>query len=78
MSATAQRQYVVRDFSLDGTLINPDRHVDRVPGVGEYGLGAQLRRHRFTFAYSMDTRSREYTTGPAHHTYSSMIVSMER
>lgn len=76
VSAGARAEYVARDMSLDGTLVHPTRRVERVPGVSQYEFGAGLRLHGVTLEYRAVTRSREYRTGPAHHTYSSMIASL--
>lgn len=77
LSAAGRREYVLEDFSLDGRLLGGGRHVQRVPGVGEYALGADLRYERLLLAYRAVTRGREYVTGPVQHTFSSMIVSFE-
>jgi len=71
-------QYVARDMSLDGTWQDPERHVTRVPGVNQYEFGAGVRVHWLSLEYRAVTTSREYRTGPAHHTYSSMIASLGR
>ena len=76
LSAGARAEYVARDMSLDGTLRRPDRSVQRVPGVSQYELAAGLRVHGVVLEYRAVTRSREYRSGPGHHTYSSMIVSL--
>jgi hypothetical protein len=77
LSGGARREYVARDFSLDGTLFDRGRHVERIPGVTEYEGGLGLRVYRLSLAYRAVTRGREYTTGPAHHTFSSMIATLE-
>ena len=74
LSAGGRRQYVLEDFSLDGRLFGGGRHVQRVPGVSEYEFGAGLRYARLALAYRAVTRGREYATGPAQHTFSSMIL----
>jgi hypothetical protein len=76
LSSGARGEYVARDMSLDGTLVNPSRRVERVPGVLQYELAGGLRVHGVTLEYRAVTRSREYRSGPGHHTYSSMIVSL--
>ena len=76
LSAGARAEYVARDMSLDGTLVHPTRRVERVPGVSQYELAAGLRLRGVTLEYRAVTRSREYRSGPGHHTYSSMIVSL--
>lgn len=69
-------EYVARDMSLDGTLLNRDRHVDRVPGVREYQFGVGLRIRQLQLEYRAVTRTQEYQTGPGHHTYSTMFASL--
>lgn len=76
LSAGGRAAYVARDMSLDGTWREPERRVNRVPGVHQYELGAGVRLHGVNVEYRAVTRSREYRTGPGHHTYSSMIVSL--
>jgi lipid A 3-O-deacylase len=76
VSAGGRTEYVARDMSLDGTLVNPTRRVERIADVYGYELGAGLRIHGIALEYQAVTRSREYRTGPGHHTYSSMIVSL--
>jgi hypothetical protein len=68
---------VAYDFSLDGTLRNPDRRVARVGRVNEYEVGTGLRMHRFTVGWRAVTRSREYQSGPGRHTFSSMYSVWE-
>lgn len=76
VSAGARGEYVARDMSLDGTLVHPSRRVERVPGVAQYEFSGGVRVHGVTLEYRAVTRSREYRSGPVHHTYSSMIVSL--
>ncbi|HEX6314147.1 MAG TPA: lipid A deacylase LpxR family protein [Gemmatimonadaceae bacterium] len=76
VTAGARAEYVARDMSLDGTLHRPTRRVDRVPGVTQYEFGAAVRARGVTLEYRAVTRSREYRTGPAHHTYSSMSIAL--
>jgi lipid A 3-O-deacylase len=76
LSAGARAEYVARDMSLDGTWRRPTRQVDRMTDVYQYEFGAGVRVQAITVEYRAITRSREYRTGPAHHTYSSMIVSL--
>lgn len=78
VSAGARREYVMHDFSLDGTLLRaPNRSVVRVPSVGEYELGTAVRFHRLSLGYRVITRSREYTTGPSRHVFSEMTSAIE-
>ena len=74
LSAGGRAQYIARDMSLDGTWRSAQRSVDRVPGVRLYEFGAGARVHFVSVEYRAVTTSREYRTGPGHHTYSSMVV----
>jgi hypothetical protein len=76
ISAGGRTEYVARDMSLDGTFRRPSRRVDRIPEVRQYEFGAGLRLQAVSVEYRAVTRSREYRTGPSHHAYSSMIVSV--
>ena len=69
-------EYVARDMSLDGTLIHRERHVARVPGVSDYQFGFGVRLRQLQLEYRAITRSREYKTGPGHHTFSTMFASL--
>jgi lipid A 3-O-deacylase len=77
VSAGGRLEYVARNFSLDGTLLSPERQVDRRPGVSEYEFGAGVRVQRLNVGWRAVTRSREYTTGPARFTWSSMYAGVE-
>ncbi|MBL8959691.1 MAG: lipid A deacylase LpxR family protein [Gemmatimonadetes bacterium] len=77
VSAGGRAAWVARDFSLDGSILGDDRQVERVPGVRDYTFGAGLRMHRLLLTWEATTRSRQYTTGPLHHTYSAMSASWE-
>lgn len=72
-SAGARTMYVARNMSLDGTWRDPQRHVERVPRVHELEFAGGVRVRSLTIGYRAVTRSREYRTGPASHTFSSMI-----
>jgi hypothetical protein len=76
VSAGARADYVARDMSLDGTLRRPTRRVDRLTDVHQYEFGIGARVQMIGIEYRAVTRSREYRSGPGHHTYSSMIVSL--
>lgn len=76
VSAGGRAEHVARDMSLDGTWRQPSRRVERIPGVRQYEFGAGLRMHGVSVEYRAVTRTREYRTGPGHHAYSSMIVSL--
>lgn len=76
LSAGARSEYVARDMSLDGTLRRPARRVARISDVYQYEIGAGIRVRSVIVEYRAVTRSREYRSGPGHHTYSSMVVSL--
>ncbi|MEO7965837.1 MAG: lipid A deacylase LpxR family protein, partial [Gemmatimonadaceae bacterium] len=77
VNAGGRLDYVAHNFSLDGTLIHPDRRVDRTPTVRQHEFGAELRIMKLSLAYRAMTRSREYSTGPNHFTWSSMSAGIE-
>jgi len=77
VSAGGHAEYVARDMSLDGARGETGSRIDRVSSVGQYEFGAGVRLHGVSVEYRAVTTSREYRTGPGHHTYSSMIVSMK-
>ena len=76
VSAGTRTDYVARDMSLDGTWRHPARRVDRISDVYQYEFGAGVRVQTIAVEYRAVTRSREYRSGPGHHTYSSMVVSL--
>jgi hypothetical protein len=76
LSAGGRVEYVARDMSLDGTLLNPARRVERVPGVNQYEVGGGLRLWNLSVGYNTVTRSREYRTGPRWHRYSSLSTAI--
>lgn len=77
VSASGRASHVARDFSLDGSLLGDERRVSRVAGVRDYAFGAGLRMHRLLLQWEATTRSRQYRTGPAHHTWSAMSATWE-
>ncbi len=78
VTAGARGEYVAREFSLDGSFMESDgRHVERIPSVREFEVGAGLRMHRLRLEWSATTRSREYSTGPTRHVYSTMAAAWE-
>ncbi len=77
VSSGGRVEGVAYDFSLDGTLRNPARRVERVNRVNEYEFGTGLRMHRLTVGWRAITRSREYQSGPGRHTFSSMYSVWE-
>ncbi|MGQ0647466.1 MAG: lipid A-modifier LpxR family protein, partial [Gemmatimonadaceae bacterium] len=77
VSAEGRAEYVARDFSLDGSVLDDGRNVARVPGVRAYSFGVGLRLHRLLLQWEAITKSREYETGPARHTFSTMSAGWE-
>ena len=77
LSAGGRLEHVAYNFSLDGTLSNPARRVKRIAGVSEYEFGGGVRIRRLSLGYRAVTRSREYVTGPARFTWSSMTAGLE-
>lgn len=75
--AGARVRAVARDISLDGNTVDADRRVERKRVVGEWTVGAELRLLQLRVGYRAVTRSREYATGPGHHSYSSMSAAWE-
>jgi hypothetical protein len=77
LSLGGQGEYVARNISLDGNTANAARRVERTPGVTAYDVGVGLRLRRLVVTYHAVTRSREYTTGPQHHTFGSMSAGLD-
>lgn len=74
--AGGKLEYVARNMSLDGKLVNPERRVVRIPGVHQFELGAGARVFGLSLEYRVVTRGQEYTTGPRKHTFSSLRTSV--
>lgn len=68
---------VAHNITLDGNTLGAGRRVDRVPFVGEYSVGVGGRFGGFVAEWRAVTRSREYTTGPMEHAYSTLFASYE-
>ena len=68
---------VAHNITLDGNTLGATRRVDRVPLVGEYAVGVGGRIRGFVAEWRAVTRSREYTTGPTAHAYSTLFASYE-
>jgi hypothetical protein len=68
---------VAHNITLDGNTLGAARRVDRVPLVGEYSVGVGGRYRGFVAEWRAVTRSREYTTGPVAHAYSTLFASYE-
>jgi len=68
---------VAHNITLDGNTLGAARRVDRVPLVGEYTVGVGGRLRGFVAEWRAVTRSREYTTGPMAHAYSTLFASYE-
>lgn len=75
--AGARGAAVARNITLDGNTLGADRHVDRVPLVGEYTLGVGGRYRELVVEWRATTRGREYRTGPRGHAFSTVYVSYE-
>jgi hypothetical protein len=67
---------VARNIFLDGNTINPDRRVERVPGVVDVRGSVGVRLGALVLAYAVTERSREYKTGPRRHTYGSLVAGI--
>jgi len=68
---------VAHNITLDGNTLGAARRVDRVPLVGEYTVGVGGRLRGLVAEWRAVTRSREYTTGPMAHAYSTLFASYE-
>lgn len=75
--AGARQEFVAHNFSLDGNLLHPKRAVEREPLVGEHTIGFGVRLGRVSLAWRAVTRSREYVSGPKHHSYGIMQGGVE-
>lgn len=73
----ARQEVVAHNFSLDGNVIHPKRAVQREPFVGEHTVGFGLRLGHVSLAWRAVTRSREYASGPKHHSYGIMQGGVE-
>lgn len=73
----ARGEAVARNITLDGNTLGADRRVDRVPLVGEYQVGIGGRYRGLVAEWRAVTRSREYTTGPTAHAYSTLFAAFE-
>ena len=69
-------QAIARSIFLDGNTIRPDRRVTRVPGVGDVRGSLGIRLGPLVLAYAVTQRSQEYTTGPRHHTFGSLVAGI--
>ena len=68
---------MAHNITLDGNTLGATRRVDRVPLVGEYTVGVGGRIGGFVAEWRAVTRSREYTSGPTAHAYSTLCASYE-
>jgi lipid A 3-O-deacylase len=66
---------VLHDMSLDGTLFRPSHHVSKLPLVGWYDFGAEVRYHGTAIGFSVRSRGREYRTEPGGHRFSTISVA---
>ncbi len=70
-----QYEYVARSLFLDGSTFTESVRVTRTPLIRDLQSGVGLRFEKLLFEYSVTTRSREYRTGPASHSFGRMSVS---
>lgn len=73
----ARQEVVARNFSLDGTTLHPDRSVRREAAVREHTVGVGARIKRVSLSWRAVTRTREYESGPKHHSYGVMQAAIE-
>lgn len=73
----ARQELVARSFSLDGNTLHPDRAVRREAAVLEHTVGIGARIRRVTLSWRAVTRTREYESGPKHHSYGIMQGAVE-
>ncbi len=66
---------VAHDLFLDGNTFERSIHVDAKWNRSEWERGFRIGIGRVTMEYGVTTQSREYTTGPPGHTYSSLGLS---
>ena len=72
--------FVMNDFEKLRTKVSAadrqklDRHLST---VREFDFGVGVRFHRLRLDWGATTRSREYTTGPSRHVYSTMSAAWE-
>ncbi len=72
-----RQEVVARNFSLDGTTVHPDRAVKREAAIGEHTVGIGARIGRVSLSWRAVTRTREYESGPKHHSYGIMQGAVE-
>ena len=65
---------VAHDLFLDGSTFEKSVSVDGEPVRSLWERGFRIGAGRAAFEYSVVSQSREYRTGPAEHTYSSLSV----
>ncbi len=70
--------WVLHNMFLDGTLIRSGHQVDRKALVGSYRVGVDVGYRNLLIGLHVHTRSREYATEPAGHTYTSASISFRR
>jgi lipid A 3-O-deacylase len=73
--ASAGGEWVLRDLSLDGTLLRSSPRVDKLPFVGTYSLGTEAHYQRVTLGLRVSNRSRAYRTEPGGHQFTTVLMS---
>lgn len=73
----ARQELMARNFSLDGNTLHPDRAVQREAAVLEHTVGVGARIKRVSISWRAVTRTREYASGPKHHSYGIMQAAVE-
>ncbi len=74
--AAVRGEYIAYQLVLDGHTTRPAQSVSRVPWVTQYEFGGGMRLGGVEVEYRGVTRSREYATGPAAHTYGTIALGV--
>lgn len=72
----ARVECIARELFLDARTIGDARQVEREPVLPEYAIGAGVRWRDIALEYRAVTLGREYRTGPSHHVYGSIAVTV--
>ncbi len=73
--AGTSAEIVARDLFLHGSTFRRSVHVSPEVLLAEWERGVGVRVRRVFLEYRAVTRTREYTTGPRSHTYSSLALA---
>jgi hypothetical protein len=73
----ARADWVLHDLFLDGNTFHQSVRADRTPLVGQLEGGFGLRWKRFGAEYRVTTRSRDYRTQFASHTWSTIDLTLD-